>query len=136
MTKTYLAIAFLITGFLVGDAYGEVYYCADTDAIGFGYDKNLKKYGRTGFLASKFKMKLDRTARTIELAMEGSAAEGIYECLGSVAQTPELLICFKPFRVFNFNTSNGRYTSSGTFGYVAGDHDDIIISYGTCDKFD
>ena len=23
MTKTYLAIAFLITGFLVGDAYGE-----------------------------------------------------------------------------------------------------------------
>lgn len=30
MTKTYLAIAFLITGFLVGDAYGdedEVFYC-------------------------------------------------------------------------------------------------------------
>ncbi len=30
LTKTYLAIAFLITGFLVGDAYGdedEVFYC-------------------------------------------------------------------------------------------------------------
>ena len=40
MTK-YLAIAFLITGFLVGDAYGEdeIYYCADTDSNGFEFDK-------------------------------------------------------------------------------------------------
>ena len=136
MTKTYLALALLIT-VLACNAYGEdeVYYCADTDAIGFGYDKNLKKYGRTVFLASKFKMKLDRTAGTIELAMKGNAAEGIYNCLGSVGQTPELMICFKPFRTFNFNTSSGRYTSSGTFGYVAGNHDDIGVFYGTCDKF-
>ena len=37
MTK-YLAIAFLITGFLVGDAYGEedeVYYCAGVAGTGF-----------------------------------------------------------------------------------------------------
>ena len=35
MTK-YLAIAFLITGFLVGDAYGEdgVYYCAGIAGAG------------------------------------------------------------------------------------------------------
>ena len=43
MTKTYLAIAFLITGFLVGDAYGEeeVYYCAVTDALGLMLMKSL-----------------------------------------------------------------------------------------------
>ena len=37
MTK-YLAIAFLITGFLVGDAYGEkdkVFYCAGIAGTGF-----------------------------------------------------------------------------------------------------
>ena len=37
MTK-YLAIAFLITGFLVGDAYGEdeeVFYCASVAGTGF-----------------------------------------------------------------------------------------------------
>ena len=36
MTK-YLAIAFLITGFLVGDAYGEeeVFYCAGIAGAGF-----------------------------------------------------------------------------------------------------
>ena len=44
----YLAIALLITGFLVGDAYGEedVYYCAEIGANGFLYDKELKKYAR------------------------------------------------------------------------------------------
>ena len=44
MTK-YLAIAFLITAFLLGDAYGdeEVYYCADIDSNGFKYDKKLNK---------------------------------------------------------------------------------------------
>ena len=34
----YLAIAFLITGFLVGDAYGEedeVFYCAGVAETGF-----------------------------------------------------------------------------------------------------
>ena len=37
MTKTYLAIAFLITGFLAGDAYGEedeVFYCAGIAGAG------------------------------------------------------------------------------------------------------
>ena len=37
MTK-YLTIAFLITGFLAGDAYGEedeVYYCAGVAGTGF-----------------------------------------------------------------------------------------------------
>ena len=44
MKKTYLALALLITGFLLaGNAYGEdeVYYCAMTDSNGFGYDKSV-----------------------------------------------------------------------------------------------
>ena len=42
MTKTYLALALLIT-VLAGNAYGEdeVYYCAMTDSNGFGYDKSV-----------------------------------------------------------------------------------------------
>ena len=39
MKKTYLALAFLITGFLLaGDAYGEeneIFYCADIVGAGF-----------------------------------------------------------------------------------------------------
>ena len=44
MKKTYLALALLITGFLLaGDAYGEdeVYYCAEIGHTGHFYDKEL-----------------------------------------------------------------------------------------------
>jgi|TARA_B100000315_G_scaffold210826_1_gene207321 hypothetical protein len=61
MTK-YLAIAILITGFLVvGNAYGEeeeVFYCADIASNGFRYDHQLKEYVPARFKERKFKMKL------------------------------------------------------------------------------
>jgi hypothetical protein len=45
MTK-YLAIAILVTGFLVGDAYGEdeAYYCSDTGSSGFYFDEKSGLY--------------------------------------------------------------------------------------------
>ena len=58
MKKTYLVLAFLITGFLlVGDAYGEdeVYYCVEIDRNGFSYDKKNETYLRRSFKESKFK---------------------------------------------------------------------------------
>ena len=66
MTKTYLALALLIT-VLAGNAYGkdEVYYCAEIDNNGFKFDEKLKEYRRAEFITNKFKMKLDRTAKTI-----------------------------------------------------------------------
>ena len=69
MKKTYLALAFLITGFLLaGDAYGEdeVYYCAEIDANGFDYDKERGSYKPSRFNNEKFKMKLDRTSNVKE----------------------------------------------------------------------
>ena len=66
--KTYLALALLIT-VLAGNAYGddEIYYCAGTDNNGFYFDETLKKYARTGFNTRKFKIKFDRTAKTVEI---------------------------------------------------------------------
>ena len=68
MTK-YLSIAILLTVFLAGNAYGDdqVYYCAETDGNGFYFDKKLKKYAGTGFNTEKFKIKFDRTAKTVEI---------------------------------------------------------------------
>ena len=51
MTKTYLAIAFLITGSIVGDAYGEseVDYCSeDTSRVYRG--GNFEKSGFSAIL--------------------------------------------------------------------------------------
>ena len=66
MTKTYLAIAFLITGFLVGDAYGEeveVFYCAETDNNGFQWNYKRQTYERRYFEAKKFKAKCIMTSK-------------------------------------------------------------------------
>jgi len=62
MTKTYLALALLIT-VLAGNAYGEdeVYYCVEIDRNGFSYDKKNETYLRRSFKESKFKVKLYRT---------------------------------------------------------------------------
>ena len=139
MTK-YLAIAFLITGFLVGDAYGEeeVYYCATTGNNGFLFDENLKKYKSSGFSTSKFKLKFDRTATTIEIkGHRVRTKNSTYPCTVPYADTrPELLSCSSDFVHFSFNSNNGRFVFGQIAGYVIGDGgDSFSVSYGTCDKF-
>ena len=60
MTKKHLAIAFLITGFLVGDAYGEseVYCCSENLSYTFHSGKESSKPSDKKL--SRFKIKLDR----------------------------------------------------------------------------
>ena len=120
MTKTYLAIAFLITGFLVRDAYGEseVYYCGETASTGFRWDKNLGTYNDVNFKQAKFKMKLDRVSKTIELAHENRPDEltrEYYNC--TVAEkAPDLVGCTTGFIQFNINLQNGNFVYSGGLG--------------------
>ena len=137
--KTYLALALLIT-VLAGNAYGdgEIYYCAETEDNGFGFDENLKKYKRSGFQTSKFKIKFDRTAKTLEIkGHQMDAVNRTYPCTApyAIIDEPELLTCTSGLYHFNFNSDNGRFVSAEIFGYVAGDTDSISVSYGKCDKF-
>ena len=136
MTKTYLALALLIT-VLAGNAYGEdeVYYCADIGNNGFRFDKNLKKYKPQLFFENKFKLKFDRTAKTIEIKGYDVPTNGTYLCTVSYAFKPELLSCSKNLYYFNFNSDNGRIVHGSLGGYVDGDGDTISVSYGKCDKF-
>jgi len=84
----------------------------------------------------KFKLKLDSPSMRIEMARE-SAEEllrrQVFTCTAPYA--PELLSCSERFYFFNFNTDNGRFVYFRGYGYVAGDHDSIKVSYGKCDKF-
>ena len=137
MTK-YLSIAILLTSFLAGNAYGEgeVYYCAETDNNGFGFDENLKKYKRSGFQTSKFKIKFDRIAKTVEIKGHWvNPANGTYPCKVPWSASPEQLSCVQHFYHFSFNSNNGRFVFAMLFGYFGGDLDTISVSYGKCDKF-
>ena len=136
--KTYLALALLVT-VLAGNAYGEdeVYYCAETDANGYAFDKTLKKYKRSGFNTEKFKIKFDRTAKTVEIkGYKVNPLNGIYPCkVPFSSNRPELLTCTHNFSHFSFNSDNGRFVFTMMYGYVGGDEDSISVSYGQCDKF-
>ena len=136
--KTYLALALLIT-VLAGNAYGEdeIYYCAETDSNGFWFDKKLKKYKRSKFSTDKFKIKFDRTAKTVEIKGHplAGAVDGTYPCTVPFGHRPELLSCSHRLLDFNFNTNNGLFLFAMLFGYVAGDEDSVSVSYGKCDKF-
>ena len=136
MKYTYIALAFLITGFLLaGDAYGEdeVYYCAEIDGNGFYYDKKSGSYEPSRFDPIRFKMKLDRTSNLLELA-EGDRRRR-YTCTIPYPSTPEEMSCYQGLYHFNFNTKSGRFVYSRALGYIDGDEDSISVSYGTCDKF-
>jgi hypothetical protein len=145
--KTYLALALLIN-VLAGNAYGddEIYYCAETDSNGFEPNENLKKYSRRAFRTNKFKIKFDRTAKTVEIkGHRVSPINKTYPCTAPYARIghPELLSCTKSLNHFNFNTNNGLFVFAMLFGYVSGDgdgyvqanDDSISVSYGKCDKF-
>ena len=139
MTK-YLSIAILLTSFLAGNAYGEdeIYYCAETDNNGFNFDETLKKYKPRLFHTEKFKIKFDRTAKTVEIKGHPlSPANKTYPCTApyAIIGEPELLSCTINFYQFSFNSNNGRFVFSMIAGYVAGDEDTISVSYGKCDKF-
>ena len=144
--KTHLALAILVTGFLVpGNAYGEdeVYYCAETGSTGFSFDKELNKYKPQLFLEDKFKIKFDRIAKTIEIKGYHFAANDTYPCTVPFAPESEKpgriemlwLSCAKNLYHFSFNSDNGRFVFGQVGGYVTGDADSISVSYGTCDKF-
>ena len=134
------ALALLITGFLVGDAYGEdeVYYCSEIASNGFDPDEKSGSYKSTRFTAEKFKMKLDRTAKKIEIkGYDPEAVNATYTCTSpsAIINKPEWLSCVKNLYHFNFNSNNGRFVLALGFGYVAGDGDTFSVSYGKCDKF-
>ena len=98
---------------MAGNAYGEdeVYYCAEIDKNGFVFDTKLKKYKPGLFVKNNFKLKLDRTAKTIEIKGHAlSVVNGTYPCTNPFQFTmPKRLSCVSTLYLFNFNSNNGRF---------------------------
>ena len=135
MKKTYLALAFFITGFLLaGNAYGEdeVYYCAETKSNGFHYLKDRGSYTPSIFIEIKFKIKLNRTSNALELVPEDSSRKK-FTCEDPFFNG--ILSCHSGFNHFSFNPISGRFLYFRGYGYVGGDHDSVMTGHGKCDKF-
>ncbi len=136
MKKAYLILALLITSFLVVvNAYGEseVYYCAETGKNGFYYEEKENLYKPTKITPIKFKLSLKINSKQIALARENGQRQS-FNCTAPFSKA-ELLSCVMDFYHINFNTENGRFVLFTGYGYIAGDHDSIGVSFGKCDKF-
>jgi hypothetical protein len=141
MTK-YLAIALLITGFLVGNAYGElveeVYYCTVTKSGGFYPDKGTGEYEHTKFTPDeRFKLKYKGFARTNGLELKGNPAlDGHYMCEYYLGNTRQV-ICTGGFvkHFFFFDDKSMKFQLSSGGGYVFNDKSTVSISIGKCEKF-
>jgi hypothetical protein len=147
MTK-YLAIALLITGFLVGDAYGEdeVYYCATTQTVGFDLDKKTGEYKPTKFRsAEKFTLK-HKKYRIIEgIQIKGSSLyEDYYVGAQPTSKCTYILgdghdvTCLGRFHMLNFSYKTMKFVLTTGYGYVAsgeGSGDIINMTIGKCEKF-
>ncbi len=104
MTKTYLALAFLITVFLASDAYGEeeIYYCAETASIGFMWNVENNRYGPSAFAEEKFKIKLDKTSDMVDI--KHKKMEGKYICTRSkFDEAYNMMRCNDNHNQFSFN---------------------------------
>ena len=131
-----LTFLFLFSGSVYGE--DEIYYCADTASTGFQYNKNLLKYERATFEKQKFKLKFDRTAKTIEIKGHGLSTvnSATYNCTAPfMASYPEELRCHSKYYSLNFNSDDGRFVFMIGYGYFSSGADSIGIAYGKCDKF-
>ena len=124
---------------MAGNAYGEdeVYYCSDIDSNGFKINKEHGSYKPQLFEMKKFKMKLNRTANSVELAHdEGERRK--FACTSLRFKSDEKVVHCQGnhLNTFIYNSSNKRYSLSWSQGYVLSDNPaSLSISYGTCDKF-
>jgi hypothetical protein len=106
-------------------------------AMGFILMKNLRNMQELYSTQINFKIKFDRTAKTIEIkGHQASVVNGTSPCTApSSLLRPEVLSCVNRFYHINFNSNNGRFVFSMMAGYVQADGDTISVSYGKCDKF-
>ncbi len=119
-----------------GEGEGEVYYCADNDGQGFEFQEKLNSYKPGRYVEKKFKIKFDKANKSIEFAIDGGSE--FYTCTVPYIHNIHkfnLFQCAGAFNTINFNADNGRYVRTRGYGYMAGDHDSVIVYIGQCDKF-
>jgi len=111
-----------------GNAYAQIYYCTDIDRVGFNGKKEIGTYKERKFKAkitfdppsfSSSDLKFDMWIGCDVLPGQKNAMS----CANSLGE----IITFES----SINENYFKYNRAQTYGRS----DDIIISYGTCEKF-
>ena len=145
MTKTYLALALLIT-VLAGNAYGEdeVYYCVTTKSVGFSADKETGEYMPTNFTGTqKFTLKHEKNQLIKGIEIRGNSLYEDYyvgmqptsECTYMMGQSHDVT-CIGRFNMLNFSDKTMKFVLNRGNGYVSEEYNDsVMMTIGKCEKF-
>jgi hypothetical protein len=109
----------------------DIYYCVEDGAVGFDPTKNFKK---KSYNATKYKMLIDFENKSItsnDLFMDSSI---VNQTCSYNAQNSTLYCLNILGKALSINKINLRFIFSSIYNRVDL-IDDILISYGTCEKF-
>ena len=110
-------------------ASAEVYFCSDKDAVGFAGQQN---YEFTRFKPRRFKVDIDFVKQTItsnDIYFSNSISK---EC---VRWEDEMYCIAATGSAFSINKRTGEFSRSGMMVADLPVRDDLILQFGTCEKF-
>ena len=125
-------LAIMVLGLLwSGNTYAEIYYCVDIDRVGFrGADKNRVMQS---YPPKKFKANI--TFEPLSFVSKDLGFESFVECLKLPGQKHAVSCASALGEIFTIENSLNidyfKYNRAQTYGR----NDDIVLSYGTCEKF-
>ena len=107
-------------------ALEEIFYCSMIDNIGFEGDTNYKSHEN---------YKLKEAVVTLDFRNQTILSEGFGFSDATCVFDYNIITCMELGYLFTMNPDNYKFTLSHGFGYALGIKDDILISYGNCEKF-
>ena len=123
--KTLLTLFVLFTSFSL-IAKEEVLYCTETKAAGFLAKSNYSDM--VEFKPERYTIKIDFQFRSLELLNIP-----FWQC--DIPQPYEQMYCTLDGMGFYIDINNYNFTFAKAHGFVASKNDDVIITYGNCEKF-
>ena len=127
--KKLLILLFSILILPVSVNAADVYYCSDTEKIGFDPKDN---YSNGNYIPDKFKILIDFENKNVISSDIFLDERSDIKC---VLNPYMVLYCINDYgTAFSISKNNLVFRKSIVW-YSEGQTDDISISYGTCDKF-
>ena len=127
-----ILISFLISIFFntYSSAIEKIYYCIETEAIGFEGDKN---YQQKNYNTVRFKAKID-------FEKSYFSSKDIYmtntDCSYMISEWSHTMQCTAPYgAMFIINKNNLNFTNFNSIGIAGNNNDDLTMSHGRCEEF-
>jgi len=125
----YVCIVLLLSGTATAQDK-RAYLCASAGSTGFASTNNA--WRQTNFVTLRFTMVFEGKVARIK---KSDTDEETYTCSNPWQSQPNLWQCIERFYFLVFDERLMRFTYSQTYGHVNRSDDQMVLSYGDCQRF-